>query len=70
LVYDSDSSINAGKEFQSRKSPMARSGCPNIGYFEGRMMRRTKGQQSGHKLLVNFSGVVFKYSKEEDQKLY
>ena len=49
---------------------MARSGCPNIGYFEGRMMRRTKGQQSGHKLLVNFSGVVFKYSKEEDQKLY
>jgi len=33
-------------------------------------MRRTKGQQSGCKLPVNFSGVVFKYSKVEDQKLY
>ena len=33
-------------------------------------MRRTKGQQSGRKLPVNFSGVVFKYSKEEVQKLY
>ena len=26
-------------------------------------MRRTKGQQSGRKLPVNFSGVVFKYSR-------
>ena len=26
-------------------------------------MRRTKGQQSGRKLPVNFSGVAFKYSR-------
>ena len=43
--------------------PALRCGCRNIGYFKGRTMRRTKGQQSGRKLPVNFSGVVFKYSR-------